>query len=418
MNTAQMLQIVQDVNQVRRKARNPVHPHLIEYRPYQITPFMIAPVLPGETLKNLNAQARVITDPIKGGAGNILPWWCEHYYYYVKVRQLGDTVRSAFENMMLEGVPMGINDPAKAQTYHAGGTIDWVDRCLRFVTENGGFRDDGEDWNPVVGGLPLAAAHRHGQSFLDSLMVDNGGSAPPSNPYQNPHDTDVLAEYQEQYERMRAMRLIDMTFEDWLQTYGVRLSNDANLERPELIRISSEWGYPANTVDPATGLPTGAASFAVNIRADKDRFFKEPGFIFGVTVIRPKVYLGNQRMTASSMMDTPLPWLPRMLSDQPHTSVKEFVGGTAPGMTGPLKNQTAGYWLDTRDLFAYGDQFLNFAGAAGFAPALPSATGEKRFMTTAEIDALFQGAAKNKVRQDGITRLSILSHPTTATDNT
>ena len=55
--------------------------------------------------------------------------------------------------------------------------------------------------------------------------------------------------------------------------------------------MSSEWAYPANTVDPATGLPTGSASFAVNIRADKDRFFNEPGFIFGVTMVRPKIFL-------------------------------------------------------------------------------------------------------------------------------
>lgn len=417
MNTQSMLQLVQDVNQVRRKARRPVHKHLVEYRPFQLQPFFIAPVLPGETLKELNAQCRVISDPLKGGAGNILPWWCEHFYYYVKVRQLGTEVRTAFENMVLTGQPIAINDAADATTFHNGGTVDWVKRCLHFITENGGFRDDGESWDAAkIGSLPAVAAHRHGESFLDSMMVDNDGVAPPSNNHQNPHDPDMLAEYQEQYDRMRAMRMIDMTFEDWLQTYGVTFPSDASLERPELIRMHSEWAYPSNTVDPATGLPSGAASFAMNIRADKDRFFNEPGFIVGVTMVRSKIFLGNQTGAAVSMMDSALPWMPRMLSDQPHTTVKEFVGGA--GGNGPLRNQTKGYWLDTRDLFAYGDQFLAYASANGYAPALPAPNGEKRFMTAAQVDALFADAAKNKIREDGVTRLSILSHPTTATDNT
>lgn len=418
MNTASMLQMVQDVNQVRRKARNPVHTHLIEYRPLQLAPFFIAPVLPGETLKKLSAQARVITDPLKGGAGNILPWWCEHFYYYVKVRQLGDTVRSAFETMVLDGTAIAINDPADAATYHNGGSINWVQRCLHFITENGGFRDDGEAWDvSKIGTLPAVAAHRHGQSVFDSMIVDNGGTAPPSNNQNNPHDPNVLAEYQEQYDRMRQMRMIDMTFEDYLETFGIKFPSNASLERPELIRMNSEWAYPANTVDPATGLPTGAASFAVNISADKDRFFNEPGFLVGVTLVRPKVFLGNQTGSASAIMNGPLQWMPRLLADQPHTTVKEFVGG-ASSPTGPLRNQTAGYWLDVRDLLSYGDQFLNFAAGHGFAPALPNAAGEKRFVTAAEVDAFFVAAGKNKVRQDGVTRLSILSHPTVATDQT
>ena len=46
-----------------RKMRNPTHDSYVSFRPYQLQPFMIAPVLPGETLKNLNITGRVITDP-------------------------------------------------------------------------------------------------------------------------------------------------------------------------------------------------------------------------------------------------------------------------------------------------------------------------------------------------------------------
>lgn len=414
MNARNVVQVVQEANRVSRKGRYPIHTHALEYRPYQIQPFMIAPVMAGETLKNASVQARVISDPLKVGFGNMFPWWHDTYFYYVKARQI---IKDEFSEMTLNGVALGINDPANAWSYHRGGNIDWVKRAVNFVVENGGFRNDGEAADLAsLDGVPLAAAVRHGTNWADSLMADTAVN--PADNLQNPHSTDVvLPEYQEAYERMRAMRLIDMTFEDYLETMGVNIKPQDDWERPELLRVVSDWSYPANTVDPATGTPTGAATFSISERVDKDRFFKEPGFIVGVTVTRPKVFMGNQASAAVIAMDDPYVWMPRTLIDQPHTTVKEFIGGASGN--GPLKGQTLGYWFDVRDLFKYGDQFLNKADAlGGYAPALPTAAGEKRFMSGAQIDALFNDAAKNKIRQDGVTRLSILGHPTTAVDNT
>lgn len=408
-----VLQMAREVNKVARKGRYPIHTHLIEYRPYQIAPFFIAPVMAGETLKNLSLQARVISDPLQKGAGNILPWWCEHYFFYVKARQL---VKAEFENMALNGVDLGITDAADAKTYHDGRGIDWVKRALTFIVEEGGFRNEGEAASvATLDGLPLAAAVRHATNWADSLMPD--GAIAPNGEVGN-HETpwEPRAEHLEAYERMRAMRLIDMDFEDYLKSMGVSLPEVATFEKPELIRYTANWAYPANTVDPATGLPSAAASFSVSERADKDRFFTEPGFIIGVTVARPKVFMANQKSTASVMLDNALAWMPRTMVDQPHITVQEFLGGASG--TGPLRNQTAGYWVDTRDLFKYGDQFYSFATANGYAPALPTAAGEKRFVTGAMIDAMFVAPAANKFRQDGITRLSILGHPTTVVDNT
>nr|QJB20611.1 MAG: major capsid protein [Microvirus sp.] len=414
MTSASVVQVVQDVNRVARKVRAPIHTHLLEYRPYQIQPFCVAPVMAGETLKNLSLQARVITDPLAQGVGNILPWWQDHYYFYVKARQI---VKDEFESMTLNGTDLGVTDAANAWSYHVGGNIDWVKRAVIFCVENGGFRNDGELYDvATLDGVPLAAAVRHATNWADSLMAD--GSVDPANNLQNPHSTDVvLAEYLEAYERMRAMRLIDMTFDDYLETMGVNVKAQDEFDRPELIRVTSDWAYPANTVDPATGMPSGAASFAVSERADKDRFFKEPGFIIGLTVTRPKIFMGNQKSAAVIALDDPYAWMPRTLVDQPHITVKEFVGGSS-APTGPLRGQTNGYWFDVRDLFKYGDQFTNLAAAAGYMPALPAANGEKRFMDGTMINALFADAAKNKVRQDGVTRFSILGHPTTVTDNT
>jgi hypothetical protein len=56
----------------------------------------IAPVLPGETMKNLLLQARVVSDPIKNP---LIGWWCEFYFFYVKHRDLDD--RDVFTEMMV-----------------------------------------------------------------------------------------------------------------------------------------------------------------------------------------------------------------------------------------------------------------------------------------------------------------------------
>lgn len=413
--TANQLQVIREVNRVARKARYPIHPHLIEYRPLQIQPFMIAPVLAGETLKNISLNARVISDPLATGAGNILPWWCEHYYYYVKARQL---VKTQFENMVLDGTMLGVTDAGQVNTMHAGAGIDWVARAVKFIAEEGGFRNEGELWSAAtLDGLPMAAAIRHQTNWADSLMPDT--AIDPANELQNPRWEDelVLPAHAEAYERMRAMRLIDMTFEDYLRSMGVSVPEEETQEKPEMIRVTSNWSYPANTVDPSTGMPTAAASFSVSESASKDRFFREPGFIVGVTVARPKVFMGNQKSVAAVAMNNALAWMPRTAVDQPHTTVQEFVGG-ASTPNGPLRGQTAGYWFDIRDLLKYGDQFIAYAGAAGYAPALPAANGEKRYMTAAMIDALFAVGTANKFRQDGVSRLSILGHPTTVVDNT
>ena len=68
---------VQAMNQPRlqRKPRTPTHNFFVTHMPWQLQPFFIAPVLPGETLKNLTITGRMITDPLATGPFNILPWW-------------------------------------------------------------------------------------------------------------------------------------------------------------------------------------------------------------------------------------------------------------------------------------------------------------------------------------------------------
>ena len=74
-----------------RTPRRPQHTFAIEARPWQLVPFFIAPVLPGETMKNMLFQARIVSDPIKNP---LIGWWAEFFFWYVKHRDLNEPSRS------------------------------------------------------------------------------------------------------------------------------------------------------------------------------------------------------------------------------------------------------------------------------------------------------------------------------------
>ena len=213
------------------------------------------------------------------------------------------------------------------------------------------------------------------------------------------------------WEFLRANNLTEMTYEDYLRSYGVKVQAEVS-NVPELIRYTREWSYPTNTVNPADGAPSSAVSWAVSERADKDRFFKEPGFIVGLSCVRPKVYLSEQRCAGINLLSDAYAWLPAIMREDPTTSIRQIAAGA--GSIWP--DQSTAFWVDIRDLFLHGDQFVNFslsATDAGFV-ALPSAdTTNLRYPSNADILGLFVGTTPTAlVKQDGIAKFSILGAQT------
>lgn len=414
---------------VSRVGRHPAHPFHVRHAPYVIQPFMIAPVLPGETMKNLTFQSRVLTAPLKS---SIIGWWIEHYFFYVKHRDLHDATK--FTDMVLdpaavltghEDYQAATRDPfyywaSKAATTYTG--VNWLKAATRVVVENY-FRDEGQAWDAAtIDGNPAAYLQQNANVFqsavLNSVLTDTSGAG----------QTDVLIPEQAadagilmsdveraryQYEFLRQQNLVNATYEDWLRSYGVRTSQ-AVVNKPELIRYSRDWTYPASHVLPSSVTPgdssvTSACSWSIAEKADKDRFFKEPGFIVGYTCCRPKVYLQKQNVYAAALMQDAFAWLPAILNNDAMASWKkitdaagDLIGGTATG----------DWWVDVKDLLLYGDQFLSVDVDAGTdinKMALPAADLDVLKPVQASVDGLFvSGDATNGVYQDGIVRLSIL----------
>ena len=116
--------------------------------------------------------------------------------------------------------------------------------------------------------------------------------------------------------------------------------------------------------------------------------------------------MSNLKGAAVGGMTSVLEWLPAIMRDDPYTSLKKFAAGS-----GPLGANTDDYWIDIKDLFLYGDQFVNFSLAATDAGmvALPTAGLQKRYVDQTMINGLFVGTTPTcLVKQDGICKLSIL----------
>lgn len=388
-----------------RVERRPVHHWNVRHQPYVIQPICIAPVLPGETLNNALFQCRAVTQPVRN---RLIGWWLEHYWFYIKHRDLAE--REELVQMALDPEWTMANideDAASVDYYHYGYTINWSKLCLRRVVEEF-FRDEGEEWDDyLLDGMPISSINS--KSWLDSVY--DATLMPTSDIETGGENTEVseLDQAYRQWEFMRANSLTTMSYEDFLRTYGVR--PDKEVHRPEMIRFSREWTYPVNTVNPANGTPTTAVSWSISERMDKKRFFSEPGFIFGVTVARPKVYLGNQKGSAVGMLKDAYAWLPALLSNDPYTSLRMFDKDDAAGR-GPINGATNDYWVDVRDLFLYGDQFINYALTLDMANnpnllALPTPGLQRRYAAEAQIDDFFVGDAGGYVEQDGVVNLNI-----------
>lgn len=407
--------------QNQRSMRRPQHPFRCNNRPFAIMPMMIAPVLPGETMKNLKLQARVVTDPILAAT---IGWWQEFYFFYVKLTQLQETVAEQIPPMLMDPAFAGLATITTAQggtsanrfSFYAGGAgmINWVELCRRSVVRHW-FRDEEDDYTSFnLDSQPMAQYNRRDvtDSFRNAASVtavDVDVDGPDVN------TTVQASEMQrawEQYQMLQMNTLQEMSWEDFLQAWGIRQPAIVD-GKPELLRYVRDWQYPSNTIDPTNGTPRSAVSWSVQATADKDRLFKEHGFIVGYSVTRPKVYLQNYRGSAAAIMNNYRAWLPPWLQKDMMSSYQNPGASLGPM---PIISDAGGYWLDIKDLLIYGEQFSNLdltASQANFM-ATPFSTGVGlRYPGHLDdiTDKLFvsQDDTATSVKMDGVVQLAIAS---------
>lgn len=421
------LQVIANQPQVGRRWRRPQHTWNVRYLPWQMQPVFSAPVLPGETMKNAMFQARIVSDPVKN---RLAGWWHEFYMYYVPLLAMSDedSYQEAIKAMVLDpqfsAIDAGLtSNSADVDTgFNGRNQINWTRRALDAVVA-ADFRNENElPLTFEINGLPAVSINS--RNWTDSVLAESEMQA---------FDVDVddgsdgvlqaseIEQALAQYEILKMHGLVDMSYEDYLRTFGIRGRAVQEHKGPqvELLRYKRDFTYPANTVD-ANGNVSSALSWSMADRADKDRFFRHPGVIIGISVARPKVYMSGINGQAVHSLLALADWLPAVLRDDPLSSLKGFADGQ-----GPLNVQVddgdsggQGYYVDLRDLWLYGDQFVN----SGTAPtvALPTATLQRRFASLQDAYSVFMASSEgavtksalNHVEEDGIVNFGFLGAET------
>lgn len=392
-----------------RVTRSPQHQFRINQVPFAITPFMIAPVLAGETLNFMLLQTRSVSEALKSP---LLGMWMEYYFFYVKHRDI-IAHSQALQNMVMDinapftGATIAAHD---AVSYGALGGQDWVRLCLDRVVQVY-FRDEDEPVSSfMVGSYPackiqqeswMQTMFKPGDVTFDDIDIDAPVDTVPT-PDTASVKASELDKLKAQYEMLLANDLVEMTYEEWLMTYGVSFP-EVEVNEPELLRYVRDWKLPGNMMA-ADAAPRYAISWQMAERADKRRRFTEPGFIFGVSVVRPKAYFKNQVGNALGFYNDAFAWLPAILGDDATVGLAQHATGAGPC---PVLS-TYGY--DRRDLYIYGDQYanVNLATEVGFV-TLPTNTTRK-YPALTDAQSYFATAGKEFVATDGIVRLSILGH--------
>lgn len=403
-------QMIQTTGKMQRKMRSPAHTFAVKTSAFQITPFMIAPVLPGETLKAATCMASSYSPPIKSDQ---LGCHAELYFFYVRLTDLDD--RDAFRDMV---VNPAFDSSALTSTsdkplhYFAASAaapgIDYVQLCLDRVVQEY-FRDEDElPGDYLIDGKYGAKVLRN--SALHSLQPASAWAVPDVDVDLNADSTITASEVERarhMWQMLVAQGMTDKSYDDYLKSYGIKPTQQES-HVPELIRYVRDWTLPRRRVENSTGAAVAAWEWNLTERIDKDRFFREPGFIFGVMMFRPKVYFRNQKGTLSAYFQTGLEWLPGEALNALHYGVKEFADAT-----GPVEAATVDYVVDLRDLLLYGEQFVNFDLAAtdhGLV-ALPSANCEiLDRVSLADVQSLFASSEAIDIRTDGVVNLQIAGH--------
>lgn len=438
---AGQIQIVQSnaAKRQMRRHRRPQEPFNVRSRPFEITPFMIHPVLPNESLDNLLFQADAYSDPI---VNRNLGWHANYQFYYIPLMALtnvdyssGNILDNYIATMMLTAGAAGsiltssglTTAAASVPLYQFKGAMPWLEEAMLLIV-NRFYRDEGDRHstytNAIGSGMEYPLAYVNQRSWLHSLKEESAGTDDAELPgVDEIEELDILSGYsthQTQWEIMRDSGQEDLSYDDYLKAQGVRLgradrtSNDLSpvekVVEPELIRFIRKWVKPISTFDPADGSAATGLRWNCVERADKTRYFKEPGFIVGVACSTPKIYLGNQKGSIVGLLTQAEHWLPKVLQGFGYTSVTEVLDSVTDG---PLINQDEDYWFDIGDLFNYGGAgFYNHAlGLAQHIVSLP--TGNplgKRFLTEADIKGLFVDSTNDQhIYQDGTVHLDILT---------
>lgn len=411
-----------------RVGRRPETHFDLRFKPYQIQPFCLFPVLPGETMTNCTIQLQGWTDPLKAVCKNQI-WHAEAYLYYVKMRDLpgwddaSDDIGKDLIDMFESNESLSSHQVAAGNAWSgcAAYGVDFAARALERVVD-AFWRDEGHPWNgpAAIDGVPIASVLGNRRDVTDHLTVASQYGDRRANLDWDASGTitvdDIELAYREWVGQKDGPEL-DMDYEDWVRAAGGKAvtKNDEReeLHLPEELTGVREFSYPTNTVEPTTGTPSVAVGFRWRKGTRKMFRFEEWGWVLGVVCWRPKLLHGQQQGLFATMMQQRDNWFPPNMDPRswsPHMNLTETQGPLAGNVTAAQVS----YWVNLRDLMRHGEQFTNYTVVPGDGTTArtPDGTAAYGYWYPSAADAMgpFADTAAGRIRVSGVVQLGIKTH--------
>ncbi len=401
----------------KRFHRRPNFPIAGTLKPFGLYPIMLHPVLPGETLKSGSTKWSVVSMPLVNPLAGA---WLESWLFYIKLTDIDRDLGGMFisDTFSTSGYTATGDRP---RLFQLTGQIKWVEMCINRVRD-AFFLNEGE--NAVAMAAPEASipmVKLNQRSWYQNMMFE---------PAEVALDTTGEFDHREQmsaYNMLQQMQMTELTYESYLEQYGVQ-SMTLGIGEPEILRYSRSWTKPTVHVNAATGIPSPAWVWNDEMKTEKDKRFDEPGFIMQVATVRPKMFQKGIVYPLVNNLWGFSDWYPAYNLTDPAAGIRRI--GTDDDVFKTDMNAAEGelqMLYDHRDLLNHGEQFVNdwthtytipSADRMSTIAAADPVDVRGEYPSNDDIEALFSGAGgevDERCYYEGITGLTIAGHVTDTT---
>jgi len=403
------VEVLQPNQQRTRHKRTPSFPIAGVMRPFGLYPLMIHPVMPGETMNSFSLKWRLLSKPLVNPLAGA---WLETWLVYVKFTDIERSLSEMFvkDTVSTTGYTAAGDTP---RTFTKTGGIDWVKMCLDRLHEAYFIHDN--ETARTIDGVPQVKLNA--KTWMQNIMFRPAESAIDT--------TDVFDQQAElgAFEMMQMMSMQELTYEKYLQQFGVRSVREG-IGEPEILRYSRSWSLPTNSVEPSDGSPSTALFFSNELKLEKAKRFNEPGFVMAVSALRPKMFHKYQVASMVQNLWGFSDFFPIYNSNDPNAAIR--VINTDDGVFDAAANAAEGsdeLWYDHNDILNHGEQFVNedfgslpYTLPAATAPSLLAADAPEdlrgEYCTSTDVDALFVGTpgTTGYCQYDGMAMCDIRGH--------
>jgi len=401
----------------KRHTRTPNFPLAGVIQPYSLQPVWAHPVLPGETCQSISMKYRVVSMPL---ANPLSGAWLESWFVYVKLTDIDKDLGEMFikDTVSSSSYQAAASDP---RYFVKSGDVDWIQLATKRIHERY-FLDEGETARKLS---TMPQVKLNNAAWYQNMVFEAADQAVPTT------DASDLYEHLTGWAMLQQMQMTELTYEQYLETYGVRPVETREGD-PEILRFSRSWTLPNNTVDPSSGAPSSAWFWSEEVALKgKPKRFVEPGFIICLQCVRPKMFQKHIEKSFVGNMWGFSDWFPSYNLQDPTAGVKELAKTDTIFAAAATDGGSETLLYDHRDVLSHGESFVNvdFADADLKYP-LPASTGlsvktgataqdiRGEYCKEADILALFKGAqtsSEHQINYEGIAMLNLSGHITDST---